>query len=67
MSDDIVISTVILNWNRSDLLRVTIESYLKTVDVPYQLIIVDNGSTDDSREVIEELQRKYGNKIDKVI
>ena len=67
MNDDIVISTVILNWNREDLLRVTVESYLKTVDVPYQLIIVDNGSTDGSREVIEELKRKYGNKIDKVI
>ncbi|WP_016732733.1 glycosyltransferase family 2 protein [Saccharolobus islandicus] len=64
---DIVISTVILNWNRSDLLRITVESYLKTIDVPYELTIVDNGSTDDSRKVLKELKDKYGDKINNII
>ena len=49
-----VISTVILNWNRSDLLRKTLDSYVSTVDVPYELVIVDNGSTDDSPKIIRE-------------
>jgi len=49
-----VISTTVLNWNRADLLRRTLQSYLDTVTVPYELFIVDNGSTDDSRTVIEE-------------
>jgi glycosyltransferase involved in cell wall biosynthesis len=44
----IVLSTVLLNWNRADLLARTLESYLATVSVPYELIIIDNGSTDES-------------------
>ncbi len=43
---------MILNWNREHLLRVTIESYLATVSVPYELIIVDNASTDGSADYI---------------
>ena len=66
-NNDVIISTVILNWNRSDLLKITVESYLKTINVPYQLIIIDNGSTDDSRKVLEELKCKYGDRIDKII
>src|SRR5579859_197572 len=50
-----IVSTVVLNWNRSHLLRVTLESYLATVRVPYELIVVDNASTDDSRGVIEDV------------
>ncbi len=50
-----VISTVILNWNRADLLELTCKSYLETVSVPCEIIIVDNGSTDGSREVAERM------------
>jgi glycosyltransferase involved in cell wall biosynthesis len=50
-----VISTVLLNWNRSDLLRSTLRSYLETISVRYELIIVDNGSQDDSPAVIREV------------
>jgi glycosyltransferase involved in cell wall biosynthesis len=46
-----VISIVVLNWNRSDLLKETIDSYLNTVTVPYELFIIDNASADDSREL----------------
>lgn len=53
MSTQPVISTVVLNWNRSDLLKRTIESYLDTVSIPYEIIIVDNASRDDSRDVID--------------
>ncbi|QXJ28546.1 hypothetical protein J5U23_01415 [Saccharolobus shibatae B12] len=66
-NNDIIISTVVLNWNRSDLLKITISSYLNTVNVPYELIIVDNGSTDDSRKVLEELKNRFSNKINKII
>jgi predicted O-methyltransferase YrrM/glycosyltransferase involved in cell wall biosynthesis len=47
-----IISTILLNWNRSDLLKITLDSYLDTVSVPFELIIIDNGSTDDSAELI---------------
>ena len=46
------LSTVLLNWNRCDLLRTTIRSYFETITVSFELIIVDNGSTDDSPDII---------------
>jgi glycosyltransferase involved in cell wall biosynthesis len=54
-ADQPILSTVVLNWNRQHLLRVTIESYLATVTVPYELIVVDNASTDGSVEYIREI------------
>ena len=66
-ANEILISTVILNWNRADLLKITVESYLKTIEVPYELMIIDNGSTDDSRKIIKELNDKYKNKINEII
>jgi len=52
------ISTVILNWNRKHLLKKTLDSYLETVTVPYELIIVDNASTDGSKEIIDNICKK---------
>lgn len=49
-----VISTTILNWNRVRLLKRTLDSYVNTVSVPYELFIVDNGSQDGSRELIQQ-------------
>ncbi len=49
-----VLSTVLLSWNRSDLLRSTLESYRETIEVPFELFIVDNASDDDAGTVIEE-------------
>lgn len=53
-----VISTTVLSWNRADLLRLTLESYAATVSVPFELFIVDNASTDESRGVIEDFCSK---------
>jgi glycosyltransferase involved in cell wall biosynthesis len=50
-----VISTVLLSFNRLDMLKRTVESYLSTISVPYELIIVDNASTDGSRDYIQEI------------
>lgn len=53
-----LISTVLLNWNRRYLLEQTINSYLETVNVPYELIIIDNGSEDGSQEFIKNICAK---------
>lgn len=53
--DRLLISTVLLNWNRHHLLEMTIKSYLDTISVPYELIIIDNGSIDGSREYIKKV------------
>ena len=58
-----MLSTVILNWNRSDLLRVTVESYRRTMDSECELSIVDNASTDDSREYLGQLEKSMEVKI----
>lgn len=49
------LSTLLLNWNRVHLLRTTVESYLETVSVPYELIIVDNASSDGATEYIKNV------------
>lgn len=49
-----LISTIILNWNRAQLLDLTLRSYAATVSAPYEIIVVDNASTDHSREVIRQ-------------
>jgi len=48
-----MISTILLNWNRSVLLDQTLRSYAETVTEPFELFVIDNGSTDDSKAVIE--------------
>jgi hypothetical protein len=46
------ILTVLLNWNRSVLLAETLKSYASTVTGSQQLIVVNNGSIDNSCDVI---------------
>ena len=54
-----LITTVLLNWNRGYLLEQTLESYVATVSVPYKLLIIDNGSSDNSGEVIRRFVEKH--------
>ena|SRR2546423_4869933 len=60
-TSEVVLSTVLLNWNRLELLRTAVESYLKTVSVPYELILMDNASSDGSREFIDSVCRGKDN------
>ena len=46
------ISTIVLNWNRKTLLEKCLQSYAATIDSPFQLIVIDNASSDGSPEVI---------------
>jgi len=50
-----MISTVVVSYKRPELLRLTLESYLATVTVPYQLLVVDNGSCEEALEVAGDL------------
>ena len=49
---EILISTIFLNWNRGDLLCRAVESYVRTISVSHEVVIVDNSSTDGSQEFI---------------
>lgn len=54
-----VISIVILNWNRDYLLRTAVHSALSTTKVKYELIIIDNNSSDSSRLWLKRLSETH--------
>jgi Glycosyl transferase family 2 len=62
MPDSLDIATVIPTFNRSRLVRRAIESAFAQTVRPNQVIIVDDGSTDDTEAVC----REYGNTIEYV-
>jgi hypothetical protein len=51
------ISTIVLNWNRAPLLAQVLRSYAETAREPFDLTVVDNDSSDNSRDVIDEARR----------
>jgi hypothetical protein len=48
-----LISVVVVNWNRKDLLRACLCSLERQTDVRFETIVVDNGSSDGSAEMAE--------------
>jgi GT2 family glycosyltransferase len=53
-----MVSTIILNWNRDYLLKQSVDSYLSTVGEDAELFIVDNASSDGSREFLRSLDKE---------
>ncbi len=52
-----MISVVIVNWNRKELLRACLESLRGQAGVEFEIIVVDNGSADGSADMAE---REFG-------
>jgi GT2 family glycosyltransferase len=48
-----LISVVVVNWNRKELLRACLDSLRRQGEVPFEVIVVDNGSADGSAEMAE--------------
>jgi len=48
-------SVVVLNWNKAELLIQCLESIHKQRFSNFETIVIDNGSTDDSTEVVREI------------
>lgn len=63
MRDKIILSIVIPTKNRAELLRKALESIIKqpTDQKIYEVIIVDNGSTDKTKDVAKEYEGKIKN------
>lgn len=55
MTTTLIIST----YNRSDALSVCLDSVLKQVVLPDEVIIGDDGSTDDTINVVERFKRAF--------
>lgn len=45
------VSVIVVNWNRRDLLRESLQSLSEQRAAPFEVILVDNGSTDGSVEM----------------
>lgn len=58
--EDPLFSVLILNWNGRELLGECVESVLAQTFRAFELIVVDNGSTDGSREM---LRQRWGGNI----
>ncbi|WP_314590925.1 glycosyltransferase family 2 protein [Paenibacillus terrigena] len=57
-------SIIIPTYNKVDLLRQCIESIMRYTDAPYEIIVIDNGSTDGTREYLHSLGRAIRRHID---
>lgn len=51
--------TVFIAYNRLELTKQAVASYVETVDVPYTLVIVDNGSTDGTQEWLRQCGHEF--------
>lgn len=51
-SQGTLVSVVIVNWNRCALLESCLRSLAREQGAPFEIIVVDNGSTDGSRELV---------------
>jgi GT2 family glycosyltransferase len=55
-----LISVIVVNWNRRELLRACLESLQRQTLVAFEIIVVDNGSGDGSAEMAE---REFGVRV----
>ena len=62
-SSKIEFSICICNRNMAETLRISLESILNQVDERFELVVVDDGSRDNSLEIMSELKSKYKNFI----
>lgn len=58
---DLDLSVVVPVYNSGDLLRQTLDSVLELTGIRFNVLLVDDGSTDDSAEIMQEYERRHPN------
>lgn len=59
MKNNLKASIIISTYNRPDALEVCLDSIRKLRTLPYEVIVGDDGSAPDTREVVERFQKKF--------
>lgn len=52
--DQRTVHVIILNWNGAEVLGPCLDSLMRVTDPPLEIIVVDNGSTDSSQNIVGE-------------
>ncbi|MGA8259081.1 MAG: glycosyltransferase family 2 protein [Arenicellales bacterium] len=60
MTRSISVSTVLLCWNRVELSKRVLAAYLETISVPFELIVVNNASTDETSLWLDSIKDDRG-------
>jgi GT2 family glycosyltransferase len=55
-----LVSVIVLNWNGKEIILACLDSLFQQTYSPFEITLVDNGSTDGSLEIIEQ---KYGHHL----
>lgn len=55
-----LVSVIVVNWNRRELLRASLRSLARQQGVAFEVIVVDNGSSDGSAEMVAEEFAAFG-------
>lgn len=63
MSNRRLISVIVPTFNRANFLPEAVESALNQTEVDVEVIIIDDGSTDDTAAVIERKRALWGNRV----
>jgi GT2 family glycosyltransferase len=62
-----VVEVVIANWNRKELLRACLESLSRQTHRSFAVVVVDNGSTDGSATMVEEMAKTYPVRLNLIV
>ncbi|HAY34788.1 MAG TPA: glycosyltransferase family 2 protein [Ignavibacteria bacterium] len=63
MPENPEVSVVIVTWNSAEEIMRCVNSVIKNSDVKTEIIAVDNNSSDDTKEKLEELKNQNDNKL----
>ena len=58
------VSIVVLNWNARPFLERALRSIVRHTTGTFELVLVDNGSEDDSRECLDRFVQHHGSRLD---
>jgi len=54
-----VAGVIVINWNRRELLRACLDSLARQTHGSFEVVVVDNGSTDGSAALVEEIAKSF--------